>query len=193
MRMGIDFDDTCAETTESLLAFHNYILNNKKVTREDITSVCLPTVQKLEIDYKMRWNIVKPFFENEKVQLSVPAVPGAKEKLQQRKNQWHTLYVITGRVPEWQHTTQERIEKNLPNMFSDILFASHFTKKSKNKIDICNDLDIQVLVDDSAYNFAGIETTSIQPILLHKPRSEYETYKNERIQVVHKRNEMELA
>ena len=75
-------------------------------------------------------------------------IPGCKEKLQEWKQQGHTLIVVTGRNVNQQPQTELWLNTHFPQIFDKILYSSVNTSSEIKKSDLCKQAGIQVMIED---------------------------------------------
>ncbi len=150
MKIGIDLDDVLSKTTAAFIEFHNknYGTNLDIKTKEkygwwEIIDVVMD-------EYKKR---VGEFYTTDYF-LNTEPIEGAKNVLGELKKD-NELYVITARSDDVKKVTEKWIEENYPNIFTKIYFTNQFgqTGVKTSKAIICNDLNIDVFIEDSI-NFA---------------------------------------
>lgn len=156
MKIGVDLDEVLSHSMPELIAFHNNTYGTKLKT-EDFTSyhfdkvwggTLAEAIDKVEIFHKTQ------YFKN------IKPMEGAKEVLEKIKKN-NELFVITARRDNIRKETEEWINKYFPNIFSKIYFTdefSHASTKSTTKKIICDNLDIDIFIEDNinyAFECAG--------------------------------------
>lgn len=64
---GIDIDEVKFETMDAILEFHNYTINNIRITREDMTDYHTHRIEKFGIDLEYNLKRWRAFMESPKV------------------------------------------------------------------------------------------------------------------------------
>lgn len=146
MKIGIDLDEVLADFLPALIEYHNTTYGTFLVrdqfqsyrfwetwggTREE-------AIQKVYDFYKTS------YFRNMK------SVAGSQEAVSVLK-QNNDLLVVTSRQDDVAEATKEWIAQHFPNVFSDVLFANHYSQNgsSTTKKQICDSVGVDVLIEDS--------------------------------------------
>lgn len=146
MKIAIDIDEVLGQFMKALIDFHNseYKTNLKL---EDFFSYNFWNVwggtkeEAIEKVYKFHKT---DFFKN------IKPVTDSQDSVKKLKED-NELFVITSRQNDVIEETKLWIQNNFPNTFSNIYFTNHFSKNgnSKTKKEICDLLDIDILIEDS--------------------------------------------
>lgn len=166
----VDCDEVLCETLDELLKLP--ILKEKWIKKTDVISYELSEVKKIWITLEEAINLFFSFFESPEYYQS-QQVYWAYEKLYERKQAWHTLFVVTARKKPHEQQTRKRVETHFPWIFSDYLFMGQYTDNEIPKSQLCKDRWIQVLIDDSVQNIKDINNVWIPWFLLDKPRNQW--------------------
>ena len=145
----VDCDEVLSETMDELLK--RSPLKEKWIKKSDITSYDLFEVKKLWMTLEEAIDLFFWFFESPEYYLAKP-VSWAYEKLYERKQDWHTLFVVTARKKHHEEQTRKRVETHFPWIFSDYLFMGQYTEDEIPKSQLCKNKWIQVLIDDNVFN-----------------------------------------
>ncbi len=141
MFVGIDLDDVLADFIPRLAEFHN-IEYGTNLTKENFHSYRFWEVFGGTIEENRRK--VKSFYRSRYCQKILP-IRGSVEGVDSiAKN--HRLLIVSSRFDEGVDEAKDWIARYFPNKFTGVHFSTPETKKS----DICSDLGIGVLIDDSA-------------------------------------------
>ena len=159
--------------------------------RSDITSYDLYEVQKIWLSKEEMVQAFFSFFESPEYYLCQP-VSWAYEKLYERKQQWHKLFVVTARKKPHEELTRKWVEAHFPWIFSDYLFMWQHTENEIPKSKLCKDRWIQLLIDDNTFNIDDMNTVWIPWFLLDKPRNQW-VEDSEWLHRVYSRDEIDLS
>lgn len=171
MIIAVDCDDVLSETTKAILAHHSHQFNGKHIGFDDITDYSRYTIPWFEAskDYFDRY--IQSFLDAYETN-TIDPVLGAQAIIQTRKEQGHTLKVVTGRKEHLKDMTQMRIDRHFPGLFDDIIFANHGTDMhGVSKGDLCTHIGASLLLDDGRHNCAETTKVGIPSILFEKPRN----------------------
>jgi len=185
----VDCDEVLSETINELLK--RPPLSEKKVKKSDIYSYYFPDMKELNMTHEDALSAFYSFFATPDYQLTQP-VSWAYEKLSQRKDAWHELYVITARPSEFEQITRQRVETHFPWIFSDFLFMDIYTDNEIPKSVLCQQKWIQLLIDDDIDNIVWVNELWIPWFLLDKPRNQNKT-DSKLLKRVFSRDEIQLS
>ena len=166
----VDCDEVLSETINELLK--RFPLKNKWIKKSDIISYDLYEVQKIWLSKVEAIQAFNWFFESSEYFQAKP-VFWAYKKLYERKNAWHSLFVVTARNKPYEERTREWVNTNFPWIFSDFLFMNQYTENEIPKSQLCIEKWIQVLIDDNWNNIVDINWVWIPWFLLDKPRNQW--------------------
>lgn len=189
IRIWVDCDDVLSETVNELLK--RSPLKEKWIQRLDITSYYLSDVKKIGIRLEEAINIFNSFFESPEYFQTEPA-SWAYEKLYERKQAWHTLFVVTARSKPYENRTRRRVETHFPWIFSDFLFMNQYTENEILKSKLCKKKWIQVLIDDNLSNILDMNKIWLPCFLLDKPWNQW-IDNSELLHRVYSRDEIDLS
>ena len=176
----IDLDEVLADSVKYVIEYHNNKINGKTIFFDNITDYNLENMFDIDtstaIEWFMKWQI------NDEKNLNVNPIEWAKKKLVELKNKWYILKIVTARNSErlWNYTSNW-IEKYYENLFSDIIFANHYSKNHRAKSAICKDHNIWCMVEDNPYYAQELWENNIQTYLLEKPWNRHLTNLHENI------------
>lgn len=174
MKIGFDLDGVITDYFQTFLDFYNDRYNENYKFEE-------------LIDYHL-WNIGigrtkeeclvyhDEFYDSEYFE-KIPFVNGAENCLRRIKNNFgrNEIYFITSRPINHKEKTQNFINKNFPELKEKLFFTGDFNPKNaglRNKSDICNELGVQIYVEDH-YDFAvSCSEKGIKILLLKNPWNE---------------------
>lgn len=184
----VDCDEVLSETINELLKYPP--LKEKWLQRSDITSYNLYEVEKFWLTKEEAIQLFFSFFESSEYYQCQP-VSWAYEKLYVRKQAWHKLFVVTARKKSHEEQTRKRVETHFPWIFSDFLFMGQYTEDEVAKSQLCKNMWIQVLIDDSTWNIHDMNSVWMPCFLLDKPRNQW-VENSKLLQRVYSRDEIDL-
>ena len=184
----VDCDEVLSETIDELLK--RSPLKEKLIKKADIVSYDLSEVEKIWITLDEAIKIFHSFFESPEYWKTLP-VSGAYEKLYERKQKGHILYVVTARNKPYEEQTRKWVEIHFPWIFSDFLFMNQYTENEIPKSQLCIQKWIQILIDDNVKNAHDMNSVWIPCFLLDKSRNQWD-YNSELLHRVYSRDEIDL-
>jgi len=164
MNIGIDFDDVITEFTETLMNYYHK-KHGKKVTLDQI----------LIWDWRIYWEIPKQeaikrvddFHESHKVTELPPlkdAISSLNEIIKNNK-----VFIITGRPTRFKNKVEEWLKHHLKKKL-EIIHAGEFHKgQAATKAEICKELNIPIMIEDTGETALDCTKEGIQIILFNKP------------------------
>ena len=185
----VDCDEVLSETTDELLK--RSPLKEKWIEKSDIISYELYEVQKIWLTKAEAIQAFNWFFESPDYFQAQP-VSWAYEKLYERKEAWHILFVVTARNKPYEEKTRKWVETHFPWIFSDFLFMNMYTENEIPKSQLCKQKWIQVLIDDSAKNIHDMNWVWMPWFLLDKPRNQW-VEDTDLLHRVYSRDEIDLT
>jgi len=167
-KIGVDIDDTLLDFVGTYVLFHNqtYKTNIKK---DDFNTYLFNKIRGGTM--KEAVDSVKEFYGSSFFKEMQP-LPNAVEVIQRLKKD-NELFIVTSRPMDMREGTLEQISSYFSNLFSEIIFSSNKYTKAKNsgktKAEICFDLNVSWLIDDSLIYTKECITKGIGAILLDSP------------------------
>ena len=185
----VDCDEVLSETINEMLKLS--VLKEKWIKKSDITSYEIYEVEKIWMTKEEAIQTFYSFFESPEYFQTQP-VSWAYEKLYERKQAGHTLFVVTARKKPHEQQTRKRVETHFPWIFSDFLFMNIYTENEIPKSQLCLNKWIQVLIDDSARNIYDMNWVWMPCFLLDKPRNQW-VENSKLLHRVYSRDEIDLT
>lgn len=185
----VDCDDVLSETIDEILK--RSPLKEKWIKKSDITSYELCEVEKIWVTMQEAIQIFFSFFESPEYRHTQP-VSWAYEKLYERKQAGHRLFVVTGRNKPYEEQTRKWVENHFPWIFSDFLFMNQYTENEIPKSELCKAKWIQLLIDDSVSNIHGMNEIWMPGFLVDKPWNQWVADTN-LLKRVYSRDEIDLS
>lgn len=166
MKIALDLDDVLADFTSALMKFY-HTKYGKKVSLQDIKIW----------DWRLYWGIsreeairrVDEFHEGHSLTEVLP-VGGAAESISYLLERKHSLYVITNRPIRFNTLAKSWIKSFLKTDAIPIIHAGDFHKhQAATKSEICRELGISLLIEDSGETALDCANQGIKVILFDKP------------------------
>ena len=167
MLIAVDIDDVLADFVTSISRFHNEFYKTSLKRNQFKTSY-----------YEDTWGgtrkeAIRKVYEFHKTPLSfhIKPIKGAREGIKKLREE-HELVVITSRPSDFEKKTRDWLDVYFPQQFSRVFFTNHFSKSggpTKRKVDICLDLKVDVMIDDSADFIMECYENNVRALLFHTP------------------------
>jgi uncharacterized HAD superfamily protein len=171
MIIGIDIDEVLSEMIEHFLEYNNRIYGTK-YKKEDMFDYNIENVMKLTEAQVLQ--IFVQFHDSPEFH-AIRTKEGSEDAIS-RLAKKHELHVITARTNDIKEDTHKWLEKNFPEAFKHVHFANdRWNTGTQTKDELCNDLKIQIMVEDN-FNFAKkIAARGIKVLLMDGPWNQIET------------------
>ncbi|KAJ7102348.1 hypothetical protein B0H15DRAFT_814254 [Mycena belliarum] len=157
----VDLDDVLSQTNSMVAQWHN----DKYGTPNQMTLSHFYYYYYWKNPFwgtvEQTFDKVKEFYNTDAIFRCSP-VPGAKEGIQELRDQGYTLVIVTARTSDNADATWDWVEKHFPGAFTHLIFTGQFKDThmlnrhevltNLTKSQVCADLKAQVLIDDSAEN-----------------------------------------
>jgi uncharacterized HAD superfamily protein len=146
MRIAVDLDEVLAQFLQSFIDFHNEKYGTH-FKLSDFHSYHLHNAWGGTVEEAIEK--VYQFHKTDHFK-NIRPVQDAQESLQKLKK-GNEIFIVTSRQNEIMHETEVWLDKHFPDTFSGIHFANHFSKSGikRTKKEICDELGIEVLIEDS--------------------------------------------
>lgn len=171
MKIGIDLDDVLADMMPVLLTYHNDVYGTT-LTKDDIWSYRFWDVLQVSQEEAIK----RVFdFERSSRMLTILPLPGAVQAVETLGDN-HELSIITARDSEFAESTKHWLARHFPDVFSGIHFANHYSSTStpRSKGDICKEIGIEVMIDDSFSNVVSCHGVCQSTLLFDAPWNVHE-------------------
>ncbi|KAI9320177.1 hypothetical protein BX666DRAFT_1853163 [Dichotomocladium elegans] len=175
--IAVDLDQTLAHTLEAMIEWHNSVYDT-----------CLtPADFDTHHDYHTIWGgspeearlKVREFYESSQFERIQPIHDFALEALKMLKKRKFTLVIITSRQQFIAEETKKFVDKHYPGIFDSIYFcnlnltdAEQLEYISKPKSVICQEIGVDVLIDDSLDHALDCASLGIE-VLLYDRKGQY--------------------
>ncbi len=155
-RVAVDIDEVLVHFVKPLAKFNN---------------VEMPKTNKYSYVYRHMFNVsenesvrmVRDFYDSEEFTMLEP-IYGSQPILRMLRPRVDKMYVLTGRQNCVREKTEKWINFHFPGIFDDVILTNSYTKFEVQKVDICNSLNIGMLIDDSDLNCAVCKNWGIDAI-----------------------------
>jgi uncharacterized HAD superfamily protein len=146
MRIAIDLDDTLINFAEQFIKFHNFVFDTYYNFNE-FHSFIFSNVwggTKEDNICEIRNYYGSDHFKN------IKPLQGAVDAVSKLAKD-NELFIITSRNEEVAELTKKQVRTLFPDVFKEVHFTSHFSliTTPKSKAEVCDALDIDVLIEDS--------------------------------------------
>ncbi len=174
--IGVDFDDVIFDFNNALHSYHNK-KHGFSVAREDITTYQLEEVW--DCTSEEVGKRLTEFFLTPDHDATIP-VPGATEAIASLSKE-NELHIISSRADRIADLTHHWIDSNFPMHFKSVNFTNQSLGapgKARSKADVCRELKIDVMIEDSLSQAKEIATVVSRVFLLDCPWNQGELPKN---------------
>lgn len=149
MNIGIDMDNTICSTSEKILEYQEKFIKQEKINSDILWEDALYKTKFLNIYLERIYNEAK-------------LKECAREVINNLKKQKNKIYIITARtgnyVSDIYKITNNYLLRN--EIVADGIFIN-----GKDKVDICINNNIDIMIEDSRYNYDRLIDNNIRTIL----------------------------
>lgn len=175
MKIGFDIDDTLADFDGPLINWYNRNFGTN-FTHEGHYTYNLLEIWGLDRrETKRRLDL----FYQSKDFVGILPMRHAVETVNYFFGNGNELHIISGRFPEGHDETKRWIQRNFPSKFKGIHFVDSYNSEIKvTKAHICDQLGIDIMIDDALDYVADCAINGRKVYLLDKPWNQVEIPKD---------------
>ncbi|KAI8379740.1 uncharacterized protein BYT42DRAFT_569868 [Radiomyces spectabilis] len=174
--IAVDLDQTLARTLEALAEWHNAVYDTDLSVHDFHT-----------YDFSQVWggskeeqyDKIRKFYESDQFHRILPIDDFALEALKMLKRRRFQLIIVTSRQQFIAEQTKKFVDRHYPGLFESIYFcnseltvAEQVEYISKPKSAICQEVGVDVLIDDSLEHALDCASLGIE-VLLYDRKGEY--------------------
>lgn len=165
-KVGVDNDDVLFDFNSRLYKFVNERYGTNIIFHEAAT---FELDQLWSCSYEDAIKRVIEFYSSEAIHFIQP-MEGAIEVLSSLQ-QSHDFVVLTSRPDQISELTIGAIQSHFPEHFSGVYFMNTFggTAKKRTKLEVCQELGVNILMDDHIENLRGCPDNGIRSFLYRRP------------------------
>jgi uncharacterized HAD superfamily protein len=166
MRIGLDFDDVVADSGTALIEMYNkkYGVHFEK---NDFKSYLFEETWGGSREERVKE--IDAFFATDQLKKIYP-VAGSVAAIGALKSRGHDLYIVTGRSSRDIEQTELWIEQHFPRVFREVHYSNfRVSDKKRKKSEICQELGIEVFIDDNPDHALDCATVCAKVLLLDQP------------------------
>lgn len=166
MIIWIDMDEVLSKTLELVLELHK-IKNNKHISVDQITDYYWWQIEDLNTEFEEAIEVLNTVLLDRHG--SIEVVDWAYQTLQQLKQAWYTLVVITARPKMFYESTMLWINTHFTDIFDEVYFAAYHSDDAIPKRQICHNLWVEVMIEDNHHYALDLIEHDVPTILLNRP------------------------
>lgn len=164
MKIGVDLDDVLLDCNTSLARFHNSRYGTS-YERKDVFSWHIELLWGCTREEAMVR--VEHWYGSLEHSQSAP-VHGAIEAVEVL-SKVHDLHIVTSRPSQIRGLTEEWLERHFRERFSGVHFTNHSKPGSGSKGDMCGNLGVSLLIEDSPQHAQEAAAKGVTVLLLDCP------------------------
>lgn len=168
--IAVDLDEVLSETINQVLEVNNYEVNGMKIVKEDVSSYYLHEIERLNLSIEDSVGLFDKLWNSDK-KWEVKPIEWALEKLNELKSEWYKFMIITARRDFLKEYTEERVKKNYPWIFDEIVFTNHYSENAVPKSEICKQKWVEIMIEDNLDYAIDMANIGVQIYLIDKPRN----------------------
>ena len=166
MKIGIDIDEVLAKQLEKLVLFY-HLKTGKLIPAEKFHTYYWPEVWGITLEEGIQ---IDQEFKRSAYFDSIGPVENAVQAVN-RLTKGNQLFIITARPVLFKEKTEQWLKKHLQETPFELIHSGdfHITNKTKNKGEICEELSIEVMIEDQDEYALQCAEKGVKVILLNKP------------------------
>ena len=161
MLVGIDIDDVKVDFYRAFIKYYNE-QHGTSISYEELTDFQIHHV--LKTDRETVKKALDTFYQSKEFR-EIEPFPDAKKTIPIIAKQ-HRLVVISSRPEHIHDHTRAWLEYHFPGCFMDVHFS---TKTGKRKANICQDLGVDVFIEDNIDYAKEVADNGIRVLLFDRP------------------------
>jgi len=174
MHIGLDLDEVVAEFFDEVIKFYHK-KTGELHKKENMKSYNFWELW--DISREEAVNLIEDFHENHNVDTITPvekAIESVNHLLTKNK-----ITIITARPSKFKHKVESWLNKHFPEANLEVIYASGFHgNQYKTKPQICKDINVDLIIEDSLQTAKECATKGIKVILFDKPWNQSQEQEN---------------
>lgn len=172
LKIWVDLDETLCYTIRHLLEHHKLTIWNIILEEKHISDYYIYKIPGISLkNQEEAVEIFRKALYNDFEKFEINPIEWAKEKLEEFKNKWLDLEIVTARDGHlfWEYT-DFWLKKHFPEIFWKIHHANHFWKflKAIPKSELCKENWIKIMIEDNMDYALELAQNWIKTFLLEK-------------------------
>jgi len=160
IRIAIDCDDVIVPTAEGIITAYNQAYGTAMVLKDlhstDLAIWGAP-------DNATAVARVEAYLRSPEYQNAEPFEDAIR--VLRRLADYHELHIVTARADFLAEATERMIAAHFPDIFSSVEYTNFFNEKARTKAEVCQQLRINVLIDDHPHHAALAAACGIDVLL----------------------------
>jgi uncharacterized HAD superfamily protein len=160
LTIALDCDDVIVPTAPLIIDWYNKTYGAKLTLGQfyshDLTAWAAP-------DEETAIRRVDAFLMSEEYQNAAPFTEAIKAI--QKLAAHHELHMVTGRPDFLTEATTRMLAKYFPDVFKTVEFTNFFGQKPRSKAEVCQQLNIDLLIDDHLHHAQVVAECGIKALL----------------------------
>lgn len=169
MVIAFDCDGVTADIATPMIHWHNEVYHTRHELK-DLKSYFIRDLWNCSSEEEFRK--LDEFYASEYFS-DVPMINGAVNGIREiTDNISNVALILTARPEEIHNITRKWFRRHFPGRFNGIYFSKAHSLKDnghKEKAELCRELEVEVIVEDSAENAVKCYNSGIQAIILNQP------------------------
>ncbi len=160
LKIGVDIDNVILDEISSL----KYIYDSKKESLPINEIYALHNVWDSIEEYELK---LKKWHNSEKF-LNLKPIQGSKAGLAKLSKN-HDIYLITARSLFLKDRTLKNLDIHFKGYYKDVHFTGYDNDKIRSKAEVCNNLNINIFIDDAVENVIEVSSLGIETLIFDAP------------------------
>lgn len=181
MNIGIDIDNTITDIEEELFEKANEYTRKINPGFKNIKLKKYEGFTNMAGFYSeiFGWNDneIEHFFRNDRLEVVDNTKPrkNAKEVIQKLKEEGNNIYIVTARTSRFDDIPFKRAKNWLDK---NHIVYDKLIVEATDKVEVCNDLNIDIFIDDQLNNCINLSSNSVHTIRLTNSKYKYDNIVN---------------
>ena len=171
-RVAIDIDEVLVPFLNPMARYHKQKSGIQKTDTPKYSYVYRDIFNVTEEESQ---KMVQEFYKSGHFQVLKP-IRGSQMAMRSIRHSAEKMYIVTGRQDVVRKDTELWIDYFFPGIFDDIILTNSYTPNEVKKVDICQALNIGIIIDDNksicdecvesgmtALNFIGVHDEDVYP------------------------------
>ncbi len=173
MKIGVDIDGVVADSSKKFLEFYNKKTNSKLLIKDWVTYNFWDFVSMPKEEGK---KLLEEFYSLNDFD-EIPLIEGSREAII-KLSKSNEVYIITARPLQWRDKTKKFLDKYFCGEEISLIHSRDNTDKAIYKREICNNLKIDVLIEDHGDIALQCAEIGVKVFLLDHPYNKNCEHKN---------------
>jgi uncharacterized HAD superfamily protein len=158
-QIAFDFDDVIVETAPKTIKHYNQTYGTKVALNDFYSDDDAIWGANLKTAVKR----VEAYHASDEF-VNAPLLDGATQTLR-KLHKHYGLHIVTGRDNHLRDATMKILDRDFSGIFDSVIFTGFFSDKPRTKAKVCQQLGIDIFIDDHLHHATTVAATGIEVLL----------------------------